>query len=48
MSRYESEELIVAARIPAITNPAISGGSRFVDRRINTFSASAEVVSAVG
>ena len=34
--------------MPAITNPAISGGSRFVDRRMNTFSASEDVVSAVG
>ena len=47
-NEWESEELIVAARMPAITNPAMSGGSRFVARRMNTFSASEEVVSAVG
>ena len=37
--RYESEELMVAARIPAITKPASRGGSRLLDRTINTFSA---------
>ena len=39
ISRYESEELIVAARIPAITSPARIGGRRLVASKINTFSA---------
>ena len=39
MRRYESEELIVAARIPAITTPARSGWKRSCARCANTFSA---------
>ena len=39
---------MVAAKIPAITNPARRGGSRLVAKRMNTFSASEEVSSAEG
>ena len=38
----------MAARMPAITNPASTGGSRLVESRMNTFSASEAVVSAAG
>ena len=39
---------MVAARMPAMTRPASTGGSRLVESRINTFSASDAVVSDVG
>ena len=48
ISRYESDELMVAARMPAITVPASSGGSRRVESRMKMFSAFAAVSSSVG
>ena len=37
---------MVAARMPAMTRPASTGGSRLVESRMKTFSASEAVVSA--
>ena len=42
-----SDELIVAARIPAITKPANIGGKKLVERVINIFSAVVFVRSAL-
>ena len=39
---------MVAARIPAITSPAIIGGNRLVESSMNIFSEAEEVSSAVG
>ena len=39
ISKYESEELIVAAKIPAITIPAIKGMKKLVESRMKIFSA---------
>lgn len=48
MSRYESDELIVAARIPDMITPASSGGSSPVDITIKIFSAELLVRRAAG
>ena len=48
ISRYESEELIVAARIPAITKPAIMGGKKLVESLMKIFSESALVRNSFG
>ena len=46
--RYESDELIVAARMPAITKPARIAGSELVESVINMFSAADFVRCSVG
>src|SRR5690606_23668447 len=48
MSRYESDELIVAARMPDITMPARNAGSSPVDMTMNMFSESGSVSSLAG
>ena len=45
INRYESEELIVAARIPAMTTPARIAGSKDSESTIKTFSAELAVFS---
>ncbi len=48
ISRYESDELIVDAKIPAIAIPASTVGSKLVDITINIFSAELAVCNSVG
>ena len=48
INKYESDELIVAAKIPAITNPAINEGSKLDDSTIKMLSESLYVKSVVG